>query len=136
MSGEASNAIQAAVYTALSNDPALTAMVGPNGVFDVDGPKLIFPRVSIGDDTAKDFDTCTSDGQETTVTIHTWSQSQGRHEVKSLMSNVYRILHKSDLAISGQTLVMMRCEFGQTYLDPDGITFHGVQRFRTITQGV
>lgn len=136
MSGEASNAIQAAVYSALSNDPALTVIVGAGGVHDWAGPGANFPCVSIGDDTAKDFDTCTSDGQETTVTIHTWSQSQGRYEVKSLMSNVYRILHKSNLTISGQTLVLMRCEFSQTFLDPDGITFHGVQRFRTITQGV
>lgn len=136
MSGEASNAIQAAIYTALSSDPAIFALVGSSGVFDTRSTPILFPSISIGDDTAKDFDTCTSDGQETTVTIHTWSQSAGRKEVKSLMSNVYRILHKSNLSVVGQNLILMRCEFAQTYLDPDGITFHGVQRFRTITQGV
>lgn len=136
MSGFAQNQIQAAVFVALSNDKGLTALLGNNDVHDWAGLPINFPCVTIGDDTAKDWDGCTFDGQETTLTIHSWSQGEGRKVVKTIMENVYRVLHRSNLVITGQNLVLCLCEFATTSIDPDGTTFHGVQRFRIITQGV
>ena len=40
----------------------------------------------------------------------------------------------ASLSVSGHELVLIRQEFGATFLDPDGLTRHGVQRFRALTQ--
>lgn len=135
MSGEASNALQAAIYGALSSDPQLTALIGSGHVFDWNGPVPVFPSVTIGGDTAKEWSGSTFDGQETTIMVHSWSQGDGRKDVKTIMGHVYRILHRANLAVSGQSLVFILWEFATTSLDPDGVSYHGVQRFRAITQG-
>jgi hypothetical protein len=46
------------------------------------------------------------------------------------MSVVYDILHESSLSVSGADLINMRFEFSDIIKENDGITTHGVQRFR------
>lgn len=135
MSTDASNALQAAVFSALSSDPILTALIGADRVRDYNGPISVFPMVTIGGDTVKDWSGCTFDGQETTIMIHSWAQGQGRRDVKAIMARIYQILHRASLNLAGQSLVFILFEFASTDLDPDGVTYHGVQRFRAITQG-
>jgi hypothetical protein len=132
MSGEALNSLQAAIYAALSNDTRLQALQAQ--VLDYAGPGVNFPYISIGDTTAIAFDTKTSNGQESTVVIHSWTQGFGRKSVQTIMGHVYRILHLANLQIQGQNLIEMRCEFEHSDVDPDGVTYHGVQRFRALTQ--
>jgi hypothetical protein len=40
------------------------------------------------------------------------------------------------LSMTTQRMVLMRHVFATVIPDPDGITYHGVQRFRVLTQGV
>lgn len=133
--GDSSLELQKAVYDALKGDAQLTILVGTK-VYDSVPAGTGFPYVAIGDDTAVPFDSDTFDGMEMTLTIHSWARGLGRKEVKTIMGNVYRILHKSTLNMNGHTMVLMRFEFAETDLDPDGVTYHGVQRFRALTQGV
>ena len=48
------------------------------------------------------------------------------------MSQIYTILHNTDITVSGASLVNIRHEFEQTLLEADGITRHGVMRFRVV----
>ena len=43
-------------------------------------------------------------------------------------------LDRQALSLTGHNLVLLRFEFSQAMLDPDGLTRHGVQRFRALTQ--
>jgi len=89
-----------------------------------------FPYIVVGDDTSIPWDTDTSVGSETTCTIHVWSQQRGRKEVKDIFTALYNKLHRSNFPISGGLLIECQAEFAETFLDPDGLTRHGVMRFR------
>lgn len=132
-------AVQRAVYTALSGDTGLVALLGAGKVFDWVPETTNYPYVNVGDDTSKDYDSQSFHGLESTVVIHSWSRTVGggRKEIKTIMDRIYQVLHEQVLPmVSGQIMILSRCEFATTLLDPDGVTYHGVQRFRILTQGV
>jgi hypothetical protein len=89
-----------------------------------------FPYIVIGDDTSIPWDTDDSIGSETTCTIHVWSRHRGRKEVKEIMRTLYEALHRAEFPIIGGALVECQAEFQESLLDPDGLTRHGVIRFR------
>ncbi|MFQ5954710.1 MAG: DUF3168 domain-containing protein [Kiloniellales bacterium] len=130
---DASGAVQTAIYDRLTGDATLMGMV--KAVHDQVPEDAKFPYVTIGDDTATDFDTKTETGQELTLTLHAWSRAHGRKEVKDILARIYALLHEQALTITGFTHVLARFEFTQTFRDPDGLTQHGVARYRVIVQG-
>jgi hypothetical protein len=95
-----------------------------------------YPYIVIGDDTSIPFDTDESVGSESTLTIHVWSQYRGRLESKELLQEIYDKLNRADIAISGCHLVECVGEFQETYVESDGLTRHGVIRFRLIVEDI
>ncbi len=136
MTADSQLALQAAVLAALRGHGALTALLagGADGVRDHVPQGTAYPYVVIGEAKTKDFDTKTEQGMEQTLTIHSWSQYQGMMEVKQIMAEVTAALDRQSLALTGHRLVLLRFEFSETMLDPDGLTRHGVQRFRALTE--
>jgi hypothetical protein len=92
------------------------------------------PYVTIGEDTATSWDTDDSTGSESTLTIHVWTREAGRRDVKVIMNDIYGLLHRQRFAIDGSILVDCFWEFAETFMDPDGVTRHGVLRFRIIEE--
>ena len=90
------------------------------------------PYIVIGEETAIDAATKDKDANEHTLTLHIWSEYRGRYEIKTLMQEVYEKLHNTAITVSGASLVNMRCEFETTLQEADGITRHGVMRFRAV----
>ena len=96
----------------------------------------------IGEETLRPFDTKTEDGAEATMTIHVWdspdadADAVGFSLTKRIMSAIVDALDQVLLTVTGHTVVLLRFEFSDTFRDPDGLTVHGVQRFRALTQGV
>ena len=127
-------ALQQGLFTKLSSatltDNAGTSITSK--VFDDVPEGTAYPYIVIGEETASNIGTKTLDALEHTLTIHVWSQYRGRKEIKNIMSQIYTALHNSDINISGATLVNIRQEFEQTLLESDGLTRHGVIRFRAV----
>lgn len=96
------------------------------------GSSVPFPYVVIGNDTHVPFDTDDASGSEATLVIHTWSRAKKVSETKEIQGSVYDALHRYDLEVEGFHLVTMDFEYSETFLDPDALTFHGVQRFRIL----
>ena len=86
--------------------------------------------VTIGDDTFSPFSTDGRVGFEGTLNIHTWDTSNGRKDCKLLQGEVYDSLNRAELVITGYNSIGIDFETSQTILDADGVTYHGVQRFR------
>lgn len=122
--------LQTSIYNALANDSALSAII--TGVYDDVPEGTAYPYVVIGEDTAINAGTKSLDGLEYTLTLHVWSQYRGRKEVKEIMARMYEVLHDADLSITNSVLVNIRQEFETTLMDGDGITRHGVMRFRAV----
>jgi len=126
--------LQEIIYTTLSNDNTLTNTRGA-GVYDEVIEGSAFPYVSIGHETAVDYSTKDVAGAEYTVTLHIWSQYTGSKEVKQIIDRIHDLLHDSNLTVTGFNLINVRFEFSDIMMDPDGITRHGVMRFRAIILG-
>lgn len=89
-----------------------------------------FPYLVIGDDTAVDDGEKNSNGEEITVTIHSWSQAKGWAEGKGLLDSALQLLTASPLIVAGFRVAFVRMDMLETFRDPDGITRHGVMRLR------
>ena len=127
-------ALQTTIYSTLSNDNTLTNTLGA-GVFDEVVENASYPFVALGEETAIDYSTKDLDGGEFTINIHVWSQYKGSKQTKEIMDRIHDLLHDSSLSVSGFNLANLRFEFSDILRDPDGITRHGVMRFRAIILG-
>ncbi len=122
--------LQTAIYNAL-NSGQIAPVHAQGDVPDNASDKYIV----IGNDTMIEWDTDCETGFEGTVTIHAWDTTADNRSflpVKDIMGDVYAILHRAELSITGYNTVGMDFEFSETFLDPDGLTRHGVQRFRVL----
>lgn len=117
-------AIHDALVTALGTVPVLDHV--PQGT--------AMPYVVVGEMSMIPFDTCSTTGDELMVTIHTWSSYRGRKETRDLQATIYGALHRSSLdGLAG--LIDCEIDMAQDFLDPDGLTRHGVQRVRIQIEG-
>lgn len=86
-----------------------------------------FPYIQFGQSEVMD-DYAT--GKTVTQEIHTWSTAEGPHEVKTLQEQIRARLEKCSHDRGGFHFVAIRQDTARVFLDIDGETWHGVQRFR------
>lgn len=128
--------IQDALYDRLAGFAGLSALV--QGVYDYLPQELAdvdseFPYVVIGQIDAEQWDTDDVLGVDSTVVVHTFSRYRGKRQAADIMRQVYLALHRYALPVTGYNLVT--CEWdglSNLMTDPDGLTRHGVQRFRVL----
>ena len=114
--------LQKSIYTAVS-------AVGYSTYDDVP-TDAVYPYVVIGDDTLVDDSADDTQGLNATVTVHSFSSYRGKAEIKKIQDDIFTALDRVALPITGYVVLDCLQEFAQTFLDQDGITRHGVQRFR------
>tara|TARA_Y100000114_G_C11670710_1_gene283627 strand:+ start:415 stop:816 length:402 start_codon:yes stop_codon:yes gene_type:complete len=121
-------ALQERIYSTLNGDSTLGALI--QGVFDSvpDGQSL--PVVTIGTQSTSDNGTKTLDARDYIFNVDVYSDYRGMKEIKNIQKEIYRLLHESSLSVSGASFVNCRCEFTTDILEDDGVTRHGVMRFR------
>lgn len=131
MSGSPSLPLQAAIYSRLGGDATLTTTLG-SAVYD-EVPTANIPEhyVTIGEDTEAPNDTMGKTGRDLTVTIHAWSRAKGSKKCKQIMSRVDELLDRWTPTVTGWSATEMLLEFSEgPFRDPDGLTRHGVRRYR------
>jgi hypothetical protein len=101
-------------------------------VYDYVPDGAAVPYVRIGEETCIEWDTDDANGFEVTVTVHSWSRYAGMLELKNMMMEVYRVLHNQPLVVEGYHVVLCRQEYSDSMTEDDGLTRHGVQRFRVL----
>jgi|TARA_R100000152_G_C6771077_1_gene197479 hypothetical protein len=102
------------------------------GVFDDVPEGSAYPYVVIGEETATNIGTKDKDMHEYTQTIHVWSQYRGLKEIKEIMEQIYTLLNDFAISVSGASAITLRHEFQTTLTEGDGLTRHGVMRFRVV----
>lgn len=117
---------------ALAIQTAILQRLGTVGysVYDAVPQQTAYPYITIGDDTLDEWDTDTETGFEATLTIHTWSTTEGKAELKTMQGAIYNLLHYHNLSISGYNTIVLYQEFETSQLESDGVTRHGIQRYR------
>jgi len=124
--------LQIAIFNILSGDSTLDTLIGNNRIYDEVPQGSAYPYVEIGDETTIDNGTKDKDGQEFTQTIHIWSRYRGSKETKEIAERIYTLLHNSAISVTGASFANCRNEFFTILLDDDGLTRHGVMRFRVV----
>jgi hypothetical protein len=126
-------ALQQAVVTALAASAPLAAIVGTR-IYDAPPRDAAFPYVSFGQLSVADWSTGTESGAEHQLTLDVWSREAGKRECYAILDAVTAALNDAALTLDGNALVNLRFQFADVRRDPDGITFHGVIRFRAVTE--
>jgi hypothetical protein len=123
---------QKGIYSTL--DSATINDVGGSdvSVFDDIPAGTAYPYIVVGDSSQVNISTKTLDIHEYTINLHVWSQYRGKAEVKQIMDQIYTSLHDNGITLTGATLVDIKQEFEETFVESDGITRHGVMRFRAV----
>lgn len=129
MSGDLTSELQAALYTKLTGDTTLMALI--SGVYDRVPEGATFPYVSIGEIDSQDDSTFSLDAQSVTMTIHTWSRQRGKKQTQQIMARIHDLLHRGSMAISGGYFAGSVHKFSTVLDDPDGLTYHGVARYQS-----
>ena len=93
-----------------------------------------FPYLRIGSFVRDENDTDTELGFVGSLTIHTWSRFRGMQEAENVMDKIYDCLHFQALTVTGFGVSTIHQEFAEVLTDSDGLTRHGVQRFRIILE--
>lgn len=121
--------VQGAIFAALNGDSNITA-----GVYDFVPANAAFPYIQIGEIDRQPEDAQGAKGLEQFVTIHVWSDRRGKKEAQEIQGQIYDCLHRQTLAVSGFVLMLLQSE--NIITDPDGLTRHGISRYRILTMEV
>ena len=121
-----------AVKAALDANSSLLALLadGADSILDDVPETERFPYLTIGDLQAGDWGTATERGLEHILTVNVWAL---RRPARDILQQVYESLHEATLAVSGSSFVNCRFQFEQVLRD-DTDTYHGVARFRIVTE--
>ena len=111
---------------------ALTPAVAPTLVLDQAGPNQPYPYVTIGEFIGGQADALTRQGNDLELTIHVWSRQPGFQQAGDLMTAIKNALDRQKFVITGAQWVDTVWNYAQTLRDADGITRHGVLRFRVM----
>lgn len=113
MSFAISEALQAAIFTALGNDAAVTALVGSN-IFDA-LPSGTLPSlyIALGEEKVRDLSSKTSAGAMHDIAVDIHGDVAGFQAVKALAAAVCDALIDADLSLSRGVLTHIQFKFAR-----------------------
>jgi len=127
-------ALQQAIFSTLSGSSGLLALLGGPRIYDDAPQSPPFPYVTIGQSSERDWSTGTETGAEHTVTLHAWSRTAGKKQIAAILAELRASLHDQPLTLDGHRLVNLRHELSELRRDADGDTYHGLVRYRAVTE--
>tara|TARA_R100000808_G_scaffold48_2_gene291 strand:- start:415 stop:849 length:435 start_codon:yes stop_codon:yes gene_type:complete len=131
------NSVQAAIFTALNGNVTWDSANVP--VYDLPQPGTAYPYVLIGDDIDVPFDSHSTPGTSTDLTIDVWTKSEGRKDCKGIARAVDVLIDRvgdpPSFTVSGYKTVILRRLESRTLRDesPEGNVLHrAITRYNLI----
>lgn len=135
VTGDADLALQKAIYTCLSAEPSIAALVATR-IYDNAPGDASFPYLTLGEAQVDDWSAGDAEGAEHFLSLHAFSRAGGRAEAKAIMGAVHGALHDKGLTLEGFHLVNLRFQSAETRRESDGATWRGTIRFRAVTEKI
>ena len=126
--------LQRGIYQALAGSPTLGALLGGTRIYDDPPQAASYPFITLGESTLRDWSTGSENGDEHLLTLHVWSRFGGKRQVHDIIEEIKGALHDKPVSLIDHHLVNLRHEFSEVRPDPDGDTFHGIVRYRAVTE--
>ena len=120
-----------AVYVALDATTGLTGIISES-LSNADP----FPKIWIEDGGADDWSNKDDNGLEAFINLHVGSQKEGTKEIRGLMDKCHSALHNVDLVLANGQSVLCQFLRHDVVIDSDGITRHGIMRFKLLVSEV
>lgn len=135
MSGAA--ALQKLIFDTLAASQAVHAEVADR-VYDNVPKTRVFPYLAFGPTQELEDDAECINGEAHAFQIDVWDRSQGRLvNAKKINGIVKGALHEADLNLPDPyALSFIRVTSTRSFLDPDGITAHGVVTVEAAIEGI
>ncbi|MFN3856085.1 MAG: DUF3168 domain-containing protein [Phreatobacter sp.] len=130
----ASLALRRSLHQSLAGHAPLVAVLGGPHVYDEAPRGAAFPYVTLGDAEVSDWSTGSSSGQEHRLTLHVWSRQGGQAEAHIIAGEIIAALEDVPLDPAGHRLVNLRFATADIRREADGRTWHGLVRFRAVTE--
>lgn len=134
MATSASWELQKGIYQALAGDTSITGLLGGTNIFDDTPQSADYPYLTFGQSIARDWSTGSEDGLEHILTLHVWSRAGGKKQTHEIIEAIREVLHDALVTVTDHNLVNLRHEFSEARQDPDGETYHGIVRYRAVTE--
>ena len=120
-----------AVYVALDATTGLIGIISES-LSNADP----FPKIWLEDGGADDWSNKDDNGLEAFVNLHVGSQKEGTKEIRGLMDKCHSALHNVDLVLANGQSVLCQFLRHDVVIDSDGITRHGIMRFKLLVSEV
>lgn len=145
MSGDATWALQVGLKTALGAANAVTKLLAgaDKSILDDVPAEEHFPYLTIGDIQSQENETMTELGQAHLVTINAWVSRtdraggtkgyEGRKLARDILSAVFDAINHTTLTLAGFVNTNTTYVMSDVFRDDDD-TYHGVIRFRVVTE--
>ncbi len=129
MNGDLTTEVKEMVYKTCTGDQAIAELIGDR-VYTFVRQGSAFPYIRISNVTAVDGGTKTSPGQMLTVSIDVFSREKSDVEIDKIMKRLCALFHEQQPPLNRGSVSV--CRFHSSFIQPDsdGITRHGVSRFR------
>jgi Protein of unknown function (DUF3168) len=128
--------LQKAVIARLVSDTALVAQLGGAKIYDHPAANAKLPYVTLGQTASYDWSTASEDGREHLLTVHVWSRAGGRIEAHTIMETVRQRLSEMTQTLVTHRLVLLFLEFEDVRFDVSEDGYHGMLRYRALTEAV
>lgn len=130
MSKPSSADILAKIFAKLTANAPLMALVNTQ-IFNYVPQDMTPPFIRVRWVSAQDWDTKDSDGVEGEIQVDIWTEHKGMLQAFQLSDMVQDTFHLQTLSTVSQSL-LIRLVMQDSFVEPDGITNHTVQRYSAI----
>jgi len=104
-------------------------------VFDDTPENEVFPYITMGILTGRDWSDKFTPGQEVQITVHIWSQYAGKKEVLAIGDEVVQAITKQPpLSLAGFNAVVDELDSHNVIMDIDGFTRHAILTFKYLIE--
>lgn len=127
-------ALQAALYSRLTTSHEVTSMLGGMHIFDDVPTEQKPPYIVFAQSVYNDWSTGTEDGMEHSISLHVWSDENGRKEVLTLSQKIIAAMNDLPKQLDDNLLVNFSHEFTEVSKDEDAGLFLAKLNFRAVTE--
>lgn len=128
--------LQEWLFKSLNEQTEISALIGKNKIFDHVPPQTSFPYITLGHSRIYDWSTSTEIGEEHFLTIHIWAKGNGRKQVLEIIGAISDTLEIEALPTTGFTLINLTSMGIEARYEDSRNTYHGVMRYRAVTEPV
>ena len=114
----------------------ITSITGKE-VYDDFPENVPMPHIIAGEIDGRDWSDKFQPGQEVTATIHVWSDYPGKKEVSEIMDEILQALTSAPLSLGNSfRAVCENVDMSEIIVDIDGVTRHGILKFKYLIEEV